>query len=101
MPVSITVQNSLAATEVVMDQSFEGSFSAESRLGRVLVDQGNQNSNNDSFASDKPRTIVHDDGSTNSKTAGWIGRSEAAADGQSRISIYSSLGPIDLHLGPP
>jgi hypothetical protein len=100
MPVSITVQNSLATTDIIMDQTFEGSFIAQTRLGRVSIDQGDQNSKNDSFASDKPRKIVYNEGSTSSRNTGWIGQSEAASDSQSRVEIYSSLGPINLHFGP-
>lgn len=101
IPVYFTIQNNLAQTKVVMDQKFEGTFLAQTKLDRVTIQEGDENPKYDPLGSDRPRTLIYDNGSSSSRTSGWIGWGNAPpSGGQSHVEILSSLGPIDLQFGP-
>ncbi len=95
------VQDNLGSPKVILDQKFEGTYFAQTKVDAVSVRQGNENPKYDPTGSNKPRTLSVDDGSSSSITSGWIGwGTEPASGGQSHIEVVSSLAPVELQFGP-
>lgn len=86
-----------------MDQKFEGTFLAQTKLNSVLVVKGNENRKyDDLYGSGRQRTLSLDQPISDSSTSGWVGwgQKPALPIGQSRVEISSSLGPVTLAFGP-
>ena len=88
-----------------MDQKFEGTFLAQTKLNNVSVVKGDENHKyDDLYGSGRQRTLSFDQPGSHSSTSasGWVGwgQKPALPIGQSRVEISSSLGPVNLAFGP-
>jgi len=93
----------MANTTVVMDQKFEGTFLAQTKLNNVSVEKSNENRKyDDLYGSGRQRTLSFDQPTSDSSASGWVGwgQKPALPIGQSRVEISSSLGPVKLVFGP-
>lgn len=101
IPTYFQVQDNLGSTQVVLDQKFQGTFFAQTKMAAVTVLHGDDNPKFDPMGSGAPRNLNFDEGSSSSITSGWIGwGKEPASGGQSHIEIISSLAPVELQFGP-
>lgn len=84
-----------------MDQKFQGSFLAQTKLAPATVKQGTENPKYDPTGSNKPRNLLTDEGTPTSVKSGWIGWGKKPPTGeQSRVEVTSSLSPVELRFGP-
>ncbi|GLB37617.1 putative endoplasmic Reticulum Oxidoreductin 1 (ERO1) [Lyophyllum shimeji] len=101
-PLQLTVQNTDGKTDVYLDKDYEGTYSAQSKLGKVTVIRPNLPSSMDPLAQKRPRLYISDQQSNN-QVAGWVGWGKRPAYGlgvpQGQIKITTSLSPILLQLG--
>ncbi|KAF9454026.1 hypothetical protein P691DRAFT_657243 [Macrolepiota fuliginosa MF-IS2] len=101
LPVYFSLQNNLARSKVVMDQKFQGTYLAQTKLAPATIHQGIENPKYNPAGSNKPRTLRADPGSSTSRSSGWIGWGKKPPnDEQSHVQVTSSLGPVDLEFGP-
>lgn len=83
-----------------MDQKFEGTFLAQTKLNSVSVVKGNENHKYDNlYGSGRQRTLSFDQSKSDSSASGWVGWGKKPL-GQSHVEISSSLGPVELVFGP-
>ncbi|EAU91770.2 hypothetical protein CC1G_04538 [Coprinopsis cinerea okayama7 len=112
----LDVQNALAETNVRLDPGFQGEFLVQTRLAQVNVTDGVQRQEisgnnttsvplshtNVSDAVEEGRITTYDDLRTD-RAVGWVGwsarpKSDFERLKQGRVSLRSSMGPINLDL---
>ncbi|RDB25483.1 hypothetical protein Hypma_007705 [Hypsizygus marmoreus] len=102
IPLQLTVQNNDGKTVVVVDKSFEGTYSAQSKLEKVAVEQPYMLPSADPLGKGRSRNYKCDQKSVN-RVRGWVGwgKQPKYGDGvvQGQIKVVSSLSPIMLDLG--
>jgi len=101
-PLQLTVQNNDGKTDVYLDKDYEGTYSVQSKLGKVYVQKPYLPSSMDPLNQRRPRLYIYDQQSIN-QVAGWVGWGKRPAYGmgaaQGQVKITTSLSPIMLQLG--
>ncbi|CAA7261668.1 unnamed protein product [Cyclocybe aegerita] len=101
-PVQLQVQNNMCRTTVALDETFQGSFSAQSKLSQTNVQDTVSERAVSPFGGS--RTIVYDQKTINRAT-GWVGWGQRPLSHQllvrSYVEILSALSPVNLTFGGP
>ena len=99
-PFQMQVQNNNAPTSVSLDSYYQGSFSVETKMSRVIV---KDTARDDPAKAKRPRTLVYDQ-QLSDYAAGWVGWGSRPMAGshavQSCLEIESALSPATLTFGP-
>lgn len=98
MPLQLSVQNNLAATNVFLDKKYEGQFSLQTKLNTVTVQQINAT---DPLRKGRSRSVRFDQSSPE-RVRGWVGWGirPASTDAlQGQVKIIAALSPVLLQLG--
>lgn len=99
MPLQLTVQNNDGETNVILDKNYEGTFNAQSKLGKVVVRHPYLPPSADPTGAERSRSYEAQQESPN-RIRGWIGWGKRPVYGdrivQGQIKVVSSLSPITL-----
>ena len=102
VPLQLSVQNNLANTSVTLDSSYEGTFSAQTKLSPVLPFQRYVSPSADPLGKNRQRNSIYSQNQPSS-IRGWIGwgKQPVYGDGvvQGQVKIVSSLSPVMLQFG--
>jgi hypothetical protein len=98
MPLQLSVQNNIAATNVFLDNKYEGLFNVQTKLDKVTVQQLNAT---DPLGKGRQRYVRYDQSSFD-RAQGWVGWGvQPSGDGvpQGQVKVIASLSPVLLQLG--
>ncbi|PPR02398.1 hypothetical protein CVT26_011366 [Gymnopilus dilepis] len=100
-PLHLEVENNLAETNVAIGATYQGSFSAKSKLSQVTVTTSRDSPEYAPPYVQTSRTLIYDQNSDD-MTSGWIGWGPRPMTNnwkQSYIDIASALNPVALTFG--